>query len=190
MLGKWWNGHKYAYSRWLLYTQYSVVRCLYFVDPYILNLFSRWILVSLSTTFELTGAPYLKGWFENNALKTPNECNFQEKILWAASGRSFSVCKGKAQYQLLRGVWERHTCHNGVNGCEKEHHYKCNSCLCSFIFPFVLELFPHNITFEMSWLFWNFCECHVYCSFLLFISLLFVIYLTCFGNVNIYFPCK
>ena len=29
------------------------------------------------------------------------------------------------------------------------------------------------------------CECNVHCSFLLLISLLFIIYLTCFGNVNV-----
>ena len=65
------------------------------------------------------------------------------------------------------------------------------------IFPFVLQLFAHhcntvyrhNMTFEIYLLFWNFCECNVYCSFLLFSSLLFINYFTCFGNVNICFPC-
>ena len=42
-------------------------------------------------------------------------------------------------------------------------------------------VYIQNMTFVMSLLFWNFCVCNVYCSFLL-----FIIYLTCFGNVNIY----
>ena len=55
-----------------------------------------------------------------------------------------------------------------------EHHCKYNLYLCWFIFPFVLELFAHhyntvykhNMTFEMSLLFWNFCKCNVDCTFL------------------------
>ena len=42
--------------------------------------------------------------------------------------------------------------------------------------------------FVMSLVFWNLCECNIYCSFVLYISLLFIIYFTCFGNVNICFP--
>jgi hypothetical protein len=51
-------------------------------------------------------------------------------------------------------------------------------------------IYRHNMAFEMSLFFWNFCDCNVYCSFLLFISLLFIIYVTCFGNVNMCFPCQ
>ena len=47
-----------------------------------------------------------------------------------------------------------------------------------------LYMYMYNMTFVKSLFFWNFCECNVYCSFLLFISLLYIIYFTCFGNVN------
>ena len=51
------------------------------------------------------------------------------------------------------------------------HHCKYNPYLCLFIFPFVLQPFAHhkntesrhNMTFEISLLFWNFCECNIYC---------------------------
>ena len=54
----------------------------------------------------------------------------------------------------------------------------------------ITTLYIYIIWHEMPLFFWNFCECNVYCYFLLFISLLFIIYLTCFCNVNIYFPCQ
>ena len=62
---------------------------------------------------------------------------------------------------------------------KKKDHCKYNPYLCLFISPFALELFAHryntvyrhNVTFEMSLLFWNFCKCNVYFSF-------FIVYFT------------
>ena len=39
--------------------------------------------------------------------------------------------------------------------------------------------------FVMSSFFWNFCMCNVYCLFLLFISLLFIIYFTCLAMLTL-----
>ena len=64
-----------------------------------------------------------------------------------------------------------------------KHHCKYKLYLCLFISPFG-ELFAHhynmayrhNVTFEMLLLFWNFCECNVYC-YCLIVYFTFVYYL-------------
>ena len=59
-----------------------------------------------------------------------------------------------------------------------KHHCKYTPYLCLF------SLLYFNYLYIL--LFWNFRECNVYCKFVLFISLLFIIYFTCFGNVKMF----
>ena len=78
---------------------------------------------------------------------------------------------------------------------KNKHHCKYNqyNLFLSLLYLNYLHIFTTLYVdtqhFEMSLFFWNLCECNIYCSLWLFISLLFI-HFTCFDNVNICFPCQ